>query len=237
MILLGILCFAYYFLMCIMLRKWDSTFTRFWPAAGVCFLIAERMRLKGAVPELLCVGGVFLIFLIIFVLAECRILLGMIPCQEKNLPYLVILGAQVRGRKLSGSLRRRVEKAAQYLLDNPYTAVVVSGGQGKGEEITEASAMRQYLIGRGISDGRIFLEENSTTTEENLRFSSVYIRDLSLPVGIVTNNFHMYRACCYAKRLGYQNPKAVPAGCHPVFFVNYMVREFFALIKMLLVMT
>lgn len=158
----------------------------------------------------------------------------MVPSRKRDLAYLVVLGAQVRGRKLSSSLYRRIEKARQYLADNPETIVIVSGGRGKGEEITEALAMRQYLVEQGVEENRIFMEERSTTTEENLRFSAAYIHDLGLSIGIVTNSFHMYRACCYAKRVGYQNPEAVPAGCPPVFFVNYMVREFFALIKMLL---
>ena len=222
----GILCLAYYGLICALLKKWDSTFSRFWPVAGAVFLLLGYWKPRAVVP-FLAVSG------ILFLLVECRILAGMVPCREKNIPYLVVLGAQVKGTRLSGSLYRRIEKAGQYLADNPETVVIVSGGQGKGEDITEALAMKQYLTDRGISSGRIFLEEKSTTTRENLQFSAEYIAALDQPVGIVTNNFHMYRACCYAKKLGYQSPKPVPAGCSAVLFVNYMVREFFAFIKML----
>lgn len=227
MFLLGLFCLAYYCLICFRLKRWNSTFSGFWVFAGFCFLLLEELKLREA--------GYFLMgFGIVFFAVECRILIGMIPSRERELSYLIVLGAQVRGTKLSGSLYRRVEKARQYLSEHPKTAVIVSGGQGKGEEITEALAMQRYLTERGISGGRIFMEDRSTTTEENLRFSLKYIRDMRLPVGIVTNNFHMYRACCYAKRLGYQNPRSVPAGCNPYLFVNYMVREFFALMKMLL---
>ena len=146
----------------------------------------------------------------------------MVSSRKRNLPYLIVLGAQVRGRKLSSSLYRRIERARLYLTGNPETVVIVSGGQGKGEEVTEAFAMRQYLLEHGIEEKRIFMEGCSTTTEENLKFSAEYISDLKIPVGIVTNNFHMYRA---------------PAGCPPVFFINYMVREFFALAKMMLMGT
>ncbi len=228
--LLGVLCLLYYAFMCFLIRRWNSTFSRFWIAAGVSFLLLGTVRPEEAVYPLFAFG-------IIFFAVEFKILLGMIPCREKNLPYLVVLGAQVRGKRLSSSLYRRIERARQYLLQNPETVVIVSGGRGKGEDITEALAMKQYLTRQGISEARICMEDSSTTTEENLKLSSEYIRDLSLPVGIVTNNFHMYRACCYARRLGYKNPRAVPAGCPPVFFVNYMVREFFALMKMLLMGT
>ena len=92
--------------------------------------------------------------------------------------------------------------------------------------------MEYYLNSHGIEEERILREENSRTTNENLAFSSAYIKDMHMPVGIVTNNFHMYRACCYARKLGYTNIHAVPAGCKPVLFLNYMVREFFAVLKM-----
>lgn len=214
-------------MICIRLKKWDSTFSRFWPVAGICCLLLGEFKPEPAVPFLTASG-------FIFFLAECRILTGMVPCREENLPYLIVLGAQVRGTKLSGSLYRRIEKARQYLEENPQTLVIVSGGQGEGEDITEALAMQRYLTESGIDSRRIFMEGNSTTTEENLKFSSEYIENIREPVGIVTNNFHMYRACRYAKRLGYRNAKAVPAGCNMLLFVNYMVREFFAFMKMLL---
>lgn len=227
---LGILCFLYYALICFRTKRWNSTFSRFWILAGICFLLLGKFKPERAVYPLF-------IFSLIFLLIECRILFGMVSSRKRNLPYLIVLGAQVRGRKLSSSLYRRIERARLYLTGNPETVVIVSGGQGKGEEVTEAFAMRQYLLEHGIEEKRIFMEGCSTTTEENLKFSAEYISDLKIPVGIVTNNFHMYRACCYAKRLGYQNPESVPAGCPPVFFINYMVREFFALAKMMLMGT
>ena len=227
MAILGILCLFYYCLLGILLRRWDSTFSRFWVFAGICFLVLSQMKWKGYVPFLA-------VFFLVFLTVEFRILLGMVPCREKNIPYLIVLGAQVRGTKMSGSLYRRIEKARQYLCDNPKTTVIVSGGQGRGEDITEALAMERYLKENGIAVSRIFREEKSKTTEENLIFSARYVGDMSSSVGIVTNNFHMYRACLYAEKLGYKKPRAVPAGCHPAFFVNYMTREFFALCKMLL---
>ena len=54
--------------------------------------------------------------------------------------YLIVLGAQVKGRKITDSLRRRLEKAQFYLVKHKDMKAIVSGGQGKGEEITEAEA-------------------------------------------------------------------------------------------------
>ena len=168
----------------------------------------------------------------LFFVVELRLLSGMKSGRQDELSYLIVLGAQVRGNQITDSLMRRLERAEQYLKEHPDTVVIVSGGQGKGEEVTEASAMEHYLNSHGIEEERILREENSRTTNENLAFSSAYIKDMHMPVGIVTNNFHMYRACCYARKLGYTNIHAVPAGCKPVLFLNYMVREFFAVLKM-----
>lgn len=224
--LLGVFCLGYYLLLCMALKRWNATFSRFWILAGIFFLLLGRLDLQKAAPVFWGCGMVFLLVML-------RILIGMLPSSEKEIPYLVVLGAQVRGRKLTGSLYRRIERARKYLEENPETIVIVSGGQGRGEDITEALAMEQYLTSQGIEKRRILREDKSGTTEENLRYSAEYIRDMSVPVGIVTNNYHMYRACCYARKLGYRNPKPLPAGCHPVCFLNYMVREFFALVKML----
>lgn len=224
--LLGIFCLGYYLVLCMVLKRWNTTFSRFWIFAGCTFLFLGRFNLQTAAPVFW--GGAA-----VFSLAALRIVIGMIPSSDRNIPYLVVLGAQVRGKELTGSLYRRVERARKYLEDNPETVAIVSGGRGRGEDITEALAMEQYLRSRGIEKRRIIKEDRSRTTEENLRYSAEYIRDMGAPVGIVTNNYHMYRACCYARKLGYRNPKALPAGCLPVCFLNYMVREIFALIKML----
>lgn len=158
--------------------------------------------------------------------------MGTFPGQQQEYDYLIVLGAQVRGKRITDSLMRRLEKALDYLKQHPGTKVIVSGGQGKGEDITEAQAMADYLIAKGIKSERILQEDASRTTWENLKFSKRYLSDMSVTVGIVSNNFHVYRACCYAKRMEISNAYPVAAGCHPVLFVNYLVRECLAVWKM-----
>ena len=106
------------------------------------------------------------------------------------------------------------------------------GGQGKGEEVTEAYAMAQYLENAGIDSGRIVQEDASVNTLENLKFSGKLIEDADTPVGIVSNNFHVYRGCRYAKHAGFKNPFPIAASCHPLLFPNYFVRECFAVWKL-----
>lgn len=235
MSVLGGLCLAYYAVLCVTLKKWDSTFSRFWLAAGVLFLLCDRIDgvpvVEAWKPVL---GTLAMILAVIFIVTEGMIVAGMFPKKGKDYPYLIVLGAQVNGRKITDSLYRRLQRAVRYLKVHPHTLVIVSDGMGKGEEVTEAAAMAEYLLAEGIEKRRIILEDCSKTTKENLKFSSAYIKDMGMDIGIVSNNFHMYRACRYAKRLGYQHPHPVAASCHPLLLVNYMVREFFAVWKMYL---
>lgn len=225
MLILGVLCLAYYAGIAVLLKRWNFTFGWFWILAGVFCLFLHMVGWKTYLPALL-------VCLAAFLAVELRIVLGMFSDGEKKLSYLIVLGAQVRGQTMSGSLYRRVERAWRYLEENPGTFVILSGGQGEGEDITEAEAMRRYLAAKGIDAARILLEEKSTTTEENLKFSALLVKDKGLPVGIVSNNFHLYRACQYAKRQGYREVYPVTASCQPFLFVNYMVREAFAVVKL-----
>lgn len=163
-----------------------------------------------------------------FVVVEIFICSAMFQVAQPNLAYIIVLGAQIRGTVVTNSLERRLVKTMEYLDENPRTIVIVSGGQGKEEDISEAEAMMLYLKDHGIDENRILMESESTSTEENLRFSARLIAEQSEPVGIVTNNFHMYRALRTAKKLGYGSVEGISASSNPVLFLNYMVREFFA---------
>ena len=102
---------------------------------------------------------------------------------------IIVLGAQVKGIKITDSLKRRLDRAVRYLREFPETKVIVSGGKGPGEDITEADAMGDYLISCGIDPGRIVRENRSASTRENLRYSGKYTDPEHDSVGIVTNGF------------------------------------------------
>lgn len=226
------LCLLYYLLISAAMRKWNSTFAGFWPGAGAVCLAGHMAVTWGPRRLALAVWCLFLIALFVFAAVELLILTGMREEGGDDCPVILVLGAQIRGRAVTVSLRRRLDRAAAWLERHPGGRVIVSGGRGKGEEITEAAAMAAYLEERGIDRERILLEDASTTTWENLLFSKRYIEDTDGPVGIVTNNFHMYRAKAYARRAGYRDPRGLPAPCGRVLFLNYMTREFFAVWKM-----
>lgn len=123
----------------------------------------------------------------------------------QNADALIVLGCAVHGDRVSLTLSYRLDKAAEYLNQNPNTLVILSGGKGQGENISEAEAMSRYLIGRGIAAERIIKEDRSTSTEENFIFSREII-DARFPQGaklaFVTTNFHVLRAELVAKKLG-----------------------------------
>lgn len=148
-----------------------------------------------------------------------------------NADYVIVLGAHVFGERMSANLRYRVEAACEYLKENPDTKAVLSGGQGQGEDITEAEAMRRYLVQEGIEAERLLMEGNSVNTEENIRNSAKLIGDKSKKVVIVSNSFHIYRAKGIAKKQEYKHVEGLGCKIHPYSIPNSYVREAFAVIK------
>jgi uncharacterized SAM-binding protein YcdF (DUF218 family) len=118
---------------------------------------------------------------------------------------VIVHGAGIRGESVTRILAYRLDKAVEYAERNPNAIIIVSGGQGPGEYITEALAMERYLIKKGVSEERIIKEELSVSTYENLLYSKVIldgIFDNRYRTVIITNNFHIYRAVSLAKGLG-----------------------------------
>lgn len=122
---------------------------------------------------------------------------------------------------------------AAILTENPDTLVVVSGGKGSNEPISEAQGMYEYLLTKGISPDRILLEDRSTNTKENLQFSRPLIPQ-DATVGIVTNNFHVYRSTRLAAQQGYPQAYGLSAPSDTAMQANNMFREFFGVVKDLL---
>lgn len=177
----------------------------------------------------------------IFVLVEGLIVYGMAATPAGNLDYVIVLGARVRGEKVTSSLKKRLDKAVEYLETNPDTIVVVSGGQGPGEDISEAEAMRRYLEAAGIAPERIIKEYRSTTTVENISFSKSFITlnwysrmggytKEEPKIGVISNDFHIFRAVKIGEKMGVPL-SGIPAKSDKLLLANQMLREFFAIVK------
>ncbi len=150
-----------------------------------------------------------------------------------QIDHMIVLGAKVNGDVMSLSLYYRVREALQYLQENENTKVIVAGGQGKGEWITEAEAMASYFIKNDISEDRIIKEERSTTTLENIAFSRELIGEDVKELVIVTNDYHLYRASVIAKRYDFE-PYPLAAETPRVTKTKAWLREFLAILKTLL---
>ena len=176
-----------------------------------------------------------------FSVTEEKIIHGMTSEPEEELDYLIVLGAQVKKTVPSKALGLRLQKACEYLKEHSQTKAVLSGGQGSGEEIAEAECMYRYLTEHGIPEERLLKEECSTTTRENLMYSARVLADnrqevttetvLGSKIGLVSNNFHIYRALLLAEKFGYRKVYGVPAASDWKLQIHYMVREYFAVLK------
>lgn len=124
------------------------------------------------------------------------------PLEQVN--AVMILGCQVHGNTPGNELVSRMESALPLIEQNPSAPVIVTGGQGRGEFIPEADAMKAWLVEKGVSESRIYTETQSHSTRTNFEYSAPILRELGVTDGIavVTNDFHQYRADIYAAREG-----------------------------------
>ena len=153
---------------------------------------------------------------------------------EKAPQFVVVLGAQIQGDQPSLTLKKRLDRAYEYLTEHPEASALVSGGQGPDEQQTEASVMSAYLTARGIDPSRIVEETEATDTRENLLFSAALAEKRSIDTGsvlIITSDFHMPRAKYIAGKLG-MTPYGLTSDTWPwILKVNYQLREVFAFVK------
>ncbi|MBE5962298.1 MAG: YdcF family protein [Lachnospiraceae bacterium] len=215
-----------------------TSFLWFWPAtAAGCFLVSAYLHyvIRHASSTSLLpakiLTGVIWTCLIVFLAVESVIITSSMKSPDTNADYVIILGAQVRGDKPSKTLNMRIEAAYKYLAANPDSIAICSGGQGEGENISEAECIANGLTKRGIDPSRILLENQSTNTVQNLSFSKAIIGDPNCSVVLVTSDFHMYRALKIAAHQGFTDITPCSAKEFLVTTPGYYIREFFALTK------
>lgn len=220
---------------------YGSKFFLIWGVIAVLFgglsvLLAHREWLE-RIPKWIkrCFVVLVTIGLLLFIVVEGMIFSRFGAKAQPGADYVVVLGAQWKPSGPSYLLRKRLDVAAKYLLDNPETKVIVSGGQGPDEPVSEAQGMSEYLMQAGVEEERILLEYKSTNTCQNLTYSGELLDKGKDRVVLVTNNFHMFRALQIAKKQGYTHLEGLSAGCYPAILPNNLFREFFGTIKDFLV--
>lgn len=149
---------------------------------------------------------------------------------------VIVLGCKVNGSTPSRYLYDRCRKAANYLNENPGAVAVLSGGQGSDEAISEAQCMENVLVEMGIDKSRLFKEEASTSTTENIVLSKKVIEEnnLSKKVLIVTNEFHQFRAKLNCDKNGLEFHSSCSYSSLPTF-LSYYTREILAISKEVLI--
>ena len=233
---LAVLC-ALYFLGIFFFIGYGSKFFMIWAVFaagfGIWAVVLFRPKLRERIPVwvrksfVICAA----VMLVLFIAVEGMVFGGATAKAEPGADYVIVLGAQWKQSGPSYMLRQRLEKAIEYLEESPDTRVIVSGGKGANEPISEASGMAGYLEDAGIATERILLEDASTSTEENLDFSAAFLEPESDRVVLVTNNYHVFRAVKIAEKKGYANVEGLAAKSHPGILLNNVVREFFAIVK------
>ena len=145
--------------------------------------------------------------------------------KSRNADYIVVLGAGILGTKVTPLLAARIDRGIELLECNPNAVLLMSGGQGPGEDIPESEAMAAYALDHGVDADRILMEKQSVSTEENLRFSKELMEKEKPKIIIVTTAYHVLRALILAKQQGI---RCVGFGAKTkwYFTFNALMREF-----------
>ncbi len=180
----AVLCLVYYGVI-VLYAGFGTSFAVLWlliggffgaTAAGVHFYqkYPERVPLWLPVSFVtLCASGLMI------VLVTQILIFGRIPATaESSLDYVIVLGAKVKpDGSLSKTLKLRLDKALEYMKENPETMLVLSGAKGDAEPCSEADAMEAYLLEQGAEADCLLKEEQSFSTVENLAYSKILIEN------------------------------------------------------------
>lgn len=178
-------------------------------------------------------GTVFYVSYVFLAFMFYTFLIRIIP-RKADFDYVIVLGAGLlKGEKVSKLLADRLDKGKK-VYDRSFTAcrIIVSGGKGPDEKISEAQAMKNYLVEKGVPEEEIIMEDASADTMENLINSKAIIekRKGRKDTAVVTSSYHIYRAMIYARRIGFP---VTGIGAHIALYYwpSAMIREYAALVK------
>ena len=149
---------------------------------------------------------------------------------------VIVLGAAVHGDTPSLVLRDRLDTAVFYHKKNPDALLVVSGGKGNGENITEAEAMEKYLLDKGVPKEQIIKEEHATSTLENFKFSKALLdeRFEDYKIAYITNEYHIFRAGLTAKKAGLDSAAHINSTTRLNYLLPGVLRECMAVARVII---
>lgn len=229
-------CFLYFLFLTSILGP-TTQFNYFWLVAsiglaglGLVFIFAKGGLSRLPKWLLFTIEGIVAVGCAIFLIVEAILIICGTQTAGKA-DFVIVLGAKVNGTYPSLSLKARLDTAVEYLNKYPEAKVIVSGGQGPDEGISEAQCMYNYLVDAGIENRRIIMENKSTDTKENLDFSANFLDKANDSVVLITNDFHVFRSVKIAKKAGYVNVSGQAAPSLWYLVPTNYAREFLAVIK------
>ena len=221
----GAACFVYYIVIGLYSR-FGLSISWIWPMLGIA-LTAAGLLTRASLPHWVrwAWRGLLGAGLALVIALEGLVISGMHATAPAGMDYLIVLGASVYQDGPSPALTRRLNAVMDVLDDHPDAIIIASGGKGKNEPISEAQCIRDELVKRGVDAGRIWMEEQSTDTRENLANCKAMIGDSDAAVAIITNNYHIWRSLRMAKKAGFTNVHGIAATYTGPTLFHFMIRE------------
>lgn len=199
--------------------------------SGVCILLFVILWHKAAK----CLKIIFSVLLSVAVIFVSTLI---IYGKNDNVTYkedaVIVLGAAVHGDTPSLPLRMRLNRAVEYYNKNPDAVIVVSGGQGMQENVTESEAMQKYLVEKGIPNENILKEEKAESTYQNFEYSKEILDEYfsdDYSVAFITNEYHTLRAAMCADKVGFENVTHFHSNTSKSYLISGTLRECLAVIK------
>lgn len=184
---------------------------------------------KSVGKVILNIISILLIFCILLAIVISGIMVYKMNNQPSEPSNIIVLGCKVKGTQPSLMLKRRLDTAYKYLVENQDVIAIVSGGKGNDEQISEAKCMKEYLVNKGISESRIIMEDKSTSTYENFKYSKQILEKHNIStntITVVTDGYHQLRASMIAKKLNFKT-YSISAYTSWYLIPTYFVREWF----------
>lgn len=234
MMILGAASLLYYVALAVYLGP-KVGFELIWLMLGA-LMLGAALVLRHMSPSAACIASwalaaVMAVGMAALIAVESVIVAGSLSVPQPGADYVVVLGARVKESGPSRLLNYRINKAADYLEENGNAVAILCGGQGQDEPMSEAQAMYEALVQRGIDEERLIIEDQSTNTAENLRNAAALMTGSEASVVVTTTGYHMYRALACAREQGLKHISGNPAECALLTLPNYYLREFFAVIR------
>lgn len=197
-------------------------FYTFMPMVGLKFPAFARIATR-IFTVLLVIG------LLVVGITEAVIIHASFGDPEEQVEYMVVLGAKVNADGPSVSLWDRICGAYEYMEAHPDVIAVVSGGQGTDEPITEAECMYRELVSLGIDPKRIWIEDEATSTWENMHFTLDLIEEKTgtrpAKLGVLSSEYHLFRASLFARACDVEFVGIPARTSRAAQMINHFMRE------------